>query len=254
MTGPVDFWIGTATDVGRIRDVNEDSFVAVTGSGVFAVADGMGGHEHGDIASATVVQCLAAITPQPNNAALLKACETRLIEANTKIRAFAAQRGKATMMGSTVVALTIQDGRYACLWAGDSRAYLSRGGSLQQITRDHTEIEDLLERGLLNLEEARLWPRRNVVTRALGVYDEIDLEVKSGIAQPGDAFLLCSDGLTLHVEPSEIRREVESRGPQRACDELVALALDRGGQDNITVIVVRYRPEEDETILPLPRR
>jgi protein phosphatase len=253
MTGG-DFWIGAATDVGRMRDINEDSFVAVTGSGVFAVADGIGGHDHGEIASATIVQSLAAITPQPDSAALLEACKTRLIEANAKIRVLAAQRGKTTMMGSTVVALTIHDGRYACLWAGDSRAYLSRGGSLQQITRDHTEVEDLMERGLLSLEEARLWPRRNVVTRALGVSDEIDLEVRSGVAQPGDAFLLCSDGLTLHVEPSELRSEVESRGPQRACDELVALALDRGGQDNITVIVVRYRPEEDQTVLPLPRR
>jgi len=194
MPGPDDFWIGSATHVGLTREVNEDCFMVSANSGVFAVVDGMGGHEQGEVASAAVVESLAAIVPQRDAESLLRACETRLVEANNKIRALATKRGKGTTMGSTVVALTILDGRYVCVWAGDCRAYLSRGGSLQQLTRDHTEVEDLVERGLLSTEEARLWPRRNVVTRALGVCDQLDLEMRSGAAHPGDAFLLCSDG------------------------------------------------------------
>ncbi|QGM47262.1 PP2C family protein-serine/threonine phosphatase [Methylocystis heyeri] len=249
MTGSNAFWIGSATHVGKARTRNEDRFMTSAQSGIFAVADGMGGHEAGDVASSIIVEALSTIAPQPDSASLLKACNSRLIEANDRIRTFSARRGGA-IMGSTVVALAIWDNRYACLWAGDSRAYLSRGKSLRQLTRDHTEVEELLEQNLLTAEEARVWPRRNVITRALGVADHLSLELACGEAQPGDAFLLCSDGLTLHVEPDELQSEIETRGPQRACDELIDLALARGGLDNVTAIVVRYQADEETTIVP----
>jgi protein phosphatase len=249
MAGSNAFWIGSATDVGKARARNEDRFMTSADSGIFAVADGMGGHEAGDVASSIIVEALSDIAPQRDSASLLKACNSRLIEANDKIRALSARQGGA-IMGSTVVALAIWDNRYACLWAGDSRAYLSRGKPLQQLTRDHTEVEDMLERNLLTIEEARVWPRRNVITRALGVADHLSLELTCGEARPGDAFLLCSDGLTLHVEPDELQSEIDSRGPQRACDELIDLALERGGLDNVTAVVVRYRPDEETTIIP----
>jgi protein phosphatase len=247
------FWIGSATNVGKAREHNEDRFMACADSGVFAVADGMGGHDAGHVASALIVEALSAVAPQRDSTSLLKACNGRLMEANNRIRALAARHG-GVIMGSTVVALAICDSRYACLWAGDSRAYLSRGETLQRITRDHTEVEDLLERGLLTMEEARVWPRRNVITRAVGIYDHLDLELSCGEARPGDAFLLCSDGLTLHVELDELQNEIHNRGPQRACDELVDLALERGGLDNVTAIVVRYRPNEETTVVPRGRR
>jgi serine/threonine protein phosphatase PrpC len=246
------FEVGAATHVGRVRELNEDSFLVRPDLGLWAVADGMGGHEAGEAASAALIESLARIETKESAASLLQACEDRLIAANANIRELATRRG-ADVMGTTVVALLIFECHYACLWAGDSRAYLIREGSIHQVTRDHTEVEELLAEGILNDEEARRWPRRNVVTRAIGTFEKPEVEMKHGELFPGDIFVLCSDGLTGHVEPDELKRCVVSEATQTACDELIELALDRGGQDNVTVIVVRYSPNQNQTIVPHDR-
>ena len=243
------FEVGAATHVGCVRELNEDSFLVRPELGLFAVADGMGGHEAGEAASAALIESLARIEAQESAAALLQACEDRLIDANANIRGLAARRG-IDVMGTTVVALLIFDGHYACLWSGDSRAYLVRESRIHQVTRDHTEVEELVAEGILNDEEARRWPRRNVVTRAIGIFEKPETEMKCGELFSGDVFVLCSDGLTGHVEPDELRRRVVSGAPQTACDELIELALQRGGHDNVTVIVVRYSPGQNQTIVP----
>jgi serine/threonine protein phosphatase PrpC len=245
---PADaFEASAATHVGCVRVQNEDSYLSRSEIGLWAVADGMGGHEAGDVASAAVVDALARIVPQERPAALYSACEAQIQSANRDIRAIAAARGGATM-GSTIVAFLAFGRHYACLWAGDSRAYLLRRGErLRQITRDHTEAEQLLVEGLLSEEEARNWPRRNVITRAVGAADDLAIDLAEGEIAPGDVFVLCSDGLTTHVEPHEIAECIARRSAEGACAELIALALERGGTDNVTVIVLRWRGEPETT-------
>jgi serine/threonine protein phosphatase PrpC len=238
-----------ATHVGRVRKRNEDSFITLPHIGVAAVSDGMGGHEAGDVPSAAVVRALGRIGPQPSAVALLQSCEAALNDANREIRDIAASRRLATI-GATVVALLNFERHYACLWAGDSRAYLVRRGEIAQITRDHTEVAQLVANGVLTPQEAKLWPRRNVITRAVGAADALQLELASGEIEPGDIFVLCSDGLTGHVEAEEIAATARRGAPETACAALIDLALERGGSDNVTVVVMQHNAiDEERTIL-----
>jgi serine/threonine protein phosphatase PrpC len=127
------------------------------------------------------------------------------------------------------------------VWAGDSRIYLYRRGQLFQLSRDHTEVQELLDRGAISPEEARTWPRRNVITRAIGVWEDLSLEMAHGQIQPDDKFLICSDGLIAHVSDDEIRDMLEGNPPEETCRSLIALTLARGGSDNVTVVVIHFR-------------
>lgn len=238
-----------ATHVGRVRDHNEDSFCLRPESGLWVVADGMGGHAAGEVASAAITEVLGAIGPQDSAANLLKACDEGLADANTRIRAYAAQRGHG-VIGATVAVLLAYGEHFACVWSGDSRVYLVRQNTILQVTRDHTEAEDLLAQGVLTEAEARVWPRRNVITRAIGVFEAPMLDHRHGDLEPGDIFVLCSDGLTGHVEPGEILAAVSRRRAEIAVGELIGMTLDRGAQDNVTVVVIRYKPGDTATVAP----
>lgn len=241
-TAPTAFETGVATHPGKLREENEDSFFA-NPAGLWAVADGMGGHEAGQFASATVVAALGRITAPGSAADLLAQCRARIAEAHKAVAAHAAER--KTQIGTTVAALLGYGADYACVWAGDSRIYRIREGAIVLLSRDHTEAQDLVDSGVLSPEEARNWPRRNVITRAVGIGDEPELDMQYGQFAPDDRFVLCSDGLTTHVKDDEIQRNVAARLPQQACEALVALALERGGTDNVTVLVVRCRAGYD---------
>jgi protein phosphatase len=232
------------TDKGKVRAGNEDAFLCRPQAGLFAVADGMGGHAGGATASAAIVEALSRVEPQNSAGDLRRLAEEALHDAHRDILLLAEQRGLGTI-GSTVVALLMFEDRYACLWAGDSRAYLLRGDDIVQITRDHTEVAQLVADGLLSAEEARSWPRRNVITRAVGAGDALLLDFVSGELVDGDRFVLCSDGLTGHVAAEEIGRLAAGRSPQNACRELVEMALQCGGSDNITVLVAAYELNAD---------
>lgn len=234
------FDIGAATHVGKIRQRNEDNYLARTDIGLWAVADGMGGLEAGDVASATVIDALQSIERPQSAAELLAWCEERVLRANSTLNELGRRRGG--IMGTTIAVLLAFDSHFACVWSGDSRIYLVRGGAIIPQSRDHTEVQELLAQGRLDPVEARTWPRRNVITRAVGVYDDPELEIKDGVLQAGDAFVLCSDGLTTHVEDGEILDEVVKSAPQPACDALIDLTLARGAVDNVTVVIVRYQP------------
>jgi protein phosphatase len=234
----VTFETGTASHAGLVRTQNEDGYLAQPDSGVWAVADGMGGHEAGKFASATVIKSLVSIGTPVSPSDLLARFEDRVLVANQYLKEVARERGHS-VIGATVAALLIFDGYYACVWLGDSRIYLVRSGRIAQVSRDHTEVQELVEKGVLSREEARAWPGRNVITRAVGVHDAAELELAHGVLRHGDCFVICSDGLTNHVADDEILETATTREPQDACDELVALALQRGGTDNVTVIVVR---------------
>jgi protein phosphatase len=243
---PPAYETGAATHPGRVRSQNEDHFVLLPDSGVFAVADGMGGHEAGSLASSTVVDALRTIGVPASAPDLLARLEDRILRANARLRDEARDRGNA-VVGSTVVALLVFGGNYAVLWSGDSRLYLVRDGRIAQLTRDHTEAQELVDKGVLRQDEVRTWPRRNVVTRAVGVNEVPELDIDHGSLQPGDIFVICSDGLTAHAADEEILARVRGAGAQQACDALIALALERGGTDNVTVLVVHYRPRGADT-------
>ena len=241
---PPPFECGAATHVGLVRRRNEDNYLVQPDSGIWAVADGMGGHQDGHIASKLIVEALQSVG-RPNSAAdLLTRCEASILSANSRIRLLATERG-GHVIGSTVAILLIHERHYACLWSGDSRIYRVRDGALVQLSRDHTQVRELVESGHLSEDEAKKWPGRNVITRAIGVKEEPELEVQDGPLMPADVFLICSDGLTDHVPDSDILAQITNHRCQDACDALVQMTLARGARDNVTVVAVRYAPLND---------
>jgi protein phosphatase len=222
------------TDVGLVRSRNEDALLAQPQRGLWAVADGMGGHAFGDMASAAVVDALASLPLPGTLEELVALALARLTEVNDTLRAEASSR-QVPVIGSTVAALLACGHELACLWAGDSRIYLLRQGRLQQLTRDHSRVEDLKARG--DLAAAAVSP--NMITRAVGAAESIEFEVTTLVAQDGDIFLLCSDGLSTPVEEGAILAALAPGDCTQACEQLLALALASGGRDNITVIVLR---------------
>jgi protein phosphatase len=235
------FETGAATHVGMVRSRNEDSYMIRPDAGVWAVADGMGGHDDGDFASRAVVEALGSIEVVNSASELLKLCEDRIFDANSQLQQISQQRGIVT--GTTVVVLLASDGYFASLWCGDSRLYMVRQGEIRQISRDHTEVQDLMSNGVISAEEAKNWAGRNVITRAIGVFEVPELELSSDPLDANDIFIICTDGLTQHVQDAEILQHVSSCSPQQACDRLIALTLERGALDNVTVVVVRYIPD-----------
>lgn len=229
---------------GCVRPNNEDRFLIDPGGGLWLVADGMGGHEAGEIASECIVQNLATMGMASSAPDMRARFEDRIARAHAQIRELSAQRG-GIVIGSTVAALLVFDGQYACLWSGDSRVYLVRDGRISQISRDHTEVQELLDRGAISLAEAANWPRRNIITRAVGVSEEIAIDVEQGRTLPGDIFVLCTDGLTAHISDDEIRAGIAAQTPREACEHLLDMVLSRGATDNVTVVIVRARHDAD---------
>jgi protein phosphatase len=246
------FQTGGATHPGHVRDHNEDDLVLRPAIGLWAVADGMGGHEAGAFASQTVAKALGTVETPASAAALLKSCDDKLAQANDQIQAFARRNGGA-IVGTTVAVLLVFQNHFACVWCGDSRVYLIRRGVLRQLSRDHSELQDFIDRGVLTPEEAKVWPGRNVLTRAIGVFETPETDRQEGQLESGDMFVLCSDGLTTHVADDEILKIATRRPAESACHDLVDLALSRGGKDNVTVVIAHYRPDSTRR-MPPPQR
>ena len=239
---------GSLTDVGRVRTANEDSMLADEQRSLFVVADGMGGHNAGEVASATALEVL--VSRVDGGTSLAEATS----EANTTILAKASGDANLAGMGTTLTAVTISDGRTAVFaHVGDSRAYLVRGGDLTQITEDHSVVEELVRDGRLSPEDAETHPHRSILTRALGVEEHVEVDAYEVDLLPGDRLMLCSDGLTSMVRDPAIsvvlRRE---RNSQRAAETLVDLANRAGGSDNITVIVLDFEPGPLDAQNPRP--
>ncbi|HWD46837.1 MAG TPA: Stp1/IreP family PP2C-type Ser/Thr phosphatase [Actinomycetota bacterium] len=229
-----------ATDVGRMRKNNEDSYLS--SQPVAAVADGMGGHSAGEVASAIAIEELAALRgrgPWENETAATDDLKQAILRANRRIREMAATDRKLNGMGTTLVAL-LEDGDMVHVAnVGDSRGYLLRQGELSQVTVDHSLVQELVDDGRLSPEDAERHPQRSVITRALGIDPEVEFDLFTYKLQVGDRLLLCSDGLSDVVEPAQIRKVLlRVRNAHRAARELVTVANAHGGPDNITVIVV----------------
>jgi len=225
------------TDVGRKREHNEDAVLDRPEIGLWAVADGMGGHGGGDVASRTIVEALVRLAPPASAAAFLDAFENSVSVAHDELRAFARREGRR-LVGSTLAALLIFDHHFACVWCGDSRVYRWRAGKLDQVSHDHSEVQELIDRGALDKDDAKTWPRANIVTRAVGATEALELEIVDSPVAAGERFLLCSDGLSAHVDEPEIAAALAAGEPRVVCEALVGLTLKRGARDNVSVIVV----------------
>jgi protein phosphatase len=249
---------GGVTDVGRVRTNNEDCYKIVEPLNLFVLSDGMGGEAHGEIASAMAVEtvvkhCLdieanpaaKVIGPvQANWSARTKRLSTAIHLANKNIFKSAEQNADQHGMGATLTAVWIDGANLSIAHVGDSRAYLLRGGSLLQLTRDHSLVAEQVRRGILTSAEAEESDMQSVLLRALGAQAEIEVDVEEHTLFPRDVLLLCSDGLTRMVTDPEIAGTLQAEtNPERAAENLVALANERGGPDNITVVIVRLEKE-----------
>ena len=237
------------TDVGRVRKLNEDSLLDRGDAGLWVVADGMGGHQAGEVASGMIVEAVAQVDSFDSGYALLMDVRNQLARVNRTLIARAAALRPGAVIGSTVVVLMIYDGHFACLWAGDSRMYRLRDGMLEQVTRDHSMLQELLDAGSVSRNDAGGFRKSNVITRAVGVSDDLGLEMRQGPVQAGDTFLLCSDGLTGMVADQEVLDLIaDAASLDAAADALIALTLERGARDNVSVVLVSVIPNPEDTL------
>jgi PPM family protein phosphatase len=253
--------IGARTDMGRVRANNEDSFRAEPDISLFVVSDGMGGAEHGEVASAVAVATIARhcrqsladpslpiegpvrpeFTPFTNR--LLSAVRC----AHTAILNRAADNPSFKGMGATVVAAWVHDDWLSLAHVGDSRAYRLRSGHIEQLTHDHSFVAEQVRLGLMTDEQAAQSSLQTILTRALGHSEMIDVDAQEHVISHGDIFLLCSDGLSRMISDSEISSAIhESPGMQAACDRLIEIANRAGGEDNITAILFRPAHEPSD--------
>lgn len=227
--------VGHSTHTGIKRDHNEDTYGVNTDLNLFLVADGMGGHDHGEIASALARDNI--IYSIHHGESLEQAIRT----ANQEIINSSLEKPSDLPMGTTVALLQLNGQDYQCAWVGDSRVYMLRDHKLTGISSDHSYVQELLAQNLITAEQARSHPHRNVVTQALGVTDnsEIKVSITDGKYQRGDKFLLCSDGLTEEVDDPSIEQIMDKDlHPKEIVDQLMIQALEHGGSDNITILVV----------------
>jgi PPM family protein phosphatase len=226
------------THQGRVRPINEDRFLTRGDLGVFIVADGMGGHSHGDIASSAIVQSVNERIDRLSHNEQTSRVIQSIMESNSAIRGISHANGNI-MIGSTMVGLVASENQFSVLWTGDSRVYLVRDYKIHQLTEDHTEVQFLLNNGYISTEQADNWPRKNTIVHAIGINDNPHIETANGATRPGDVFVLCSDGLTKHLTDEEIRVVALSNSAKAACVEMIRVTLERGGTDNVSVIVVK---------------
>lgn len=230
-------WSSAAlTDVGKVRKLNEDSVLDRGTEGLWVVADGMGGHSAGDLASQLIVNSLAKVEPAEALAAFVDRVEEAVLSVNERLYEVANAHNQTS--GSTVVLLLARGRHAVVMWAGDSRLYRWREGRIEQLTTDHTQIELYIEKGLLKRSEAEGHPSGNMVTRAVGVTDHLLLEMDLFEIEHGDRFLLCSDGLDKHLKDPEIEGFLADGDPEQVARALVDTTLERGAVDNVTVCVV----------------
>jgi len=242
--------LGAKTDLGRIRENNEDKYeffipededtLALKGA-FYAVADGMGGHAAGQIASELALKTAIKAYYSDSSPILEESLRAAFQTANALIYDAARAISERAGMGTTMTALVLRGEEAFVAHVGDSRCYRLRGGKLEQLTEDHTWVNEQVKRGLMSREEAELSPFRNVITRSLGNTPSVEVDILSDELKVGDVFLLCSDGLTGEVSDDEIRDALLKSPPSKAAWDLVELALDHGGRDNCTVLIVAVR-------------
>ena len=232
------------TNAGAVRKHNEDNMLSRPDLGLWAVADGAGGHQSGELASAMIVAELDRLPPHLPGAELLAQVRLALGRVHEALREAAAARGPQAVIASTFAALILRDRHFACLWAGDSRVYLLRAGVLSQVSRDHSLVQELVDSGDLAAADAEHHPHANVITRAVGGGTEsLELDKVIGQVEPGDRFLLCSDGLSKTLSETEIASLLAAPDGVPPPELLIAAALAHNVTDNVTAVVVELARE-----------
>lgn len=228
------------SDRGLVRRVNEDAFLNLPEKGLWVVADGMGGHDAGDVASRMIVETLRSTPLAGTLAKRMDQLEDAIEQVNQHLLSRShSEDGRRHIIGSTIALLVAESRQLgAVLWAGDSRVYRLRNNTLTQISTDHSQVETYVRQGIISREQARTHPERNIITRAVGSQEELFLEADVCEFSLGDRYLLCSDGLTRHVEDDEIKDLLAKGTPQEVCQQMIELTLARGAKDNVTVVVV----------------
>jgi len=249
---------GGVTDLGRVRSNNEDSFRIVEPLNLFILSDGMGGEAHGEIASSLAVDTIEKVcsSPKADSEVALPAAPTEnwsgqagllqdaVFQANFNIYSSSQEHPEQRGMGATLTAGWIHGNKLSLAHVGDSRAYLLRAGNLQQLTNDHSLVAEQVRRGIITPQQAEESEMQSVLLRALGAHPEVDVDVDEFDLFPRDVLLLCSDGLTRMVTEPEIAGTLQAEtDPEKAAQKLVDLANERGGLDNVTVIVARLQDE-----------
>jgi protein phosphatase len=247
--------IGSTTDVGRKRTLNEDSIMAIETQSAFEanqvsrcvviVGDGMGGHQKGEVASAIGVRTVAEVVQRSlldGEADLAGSIRQAIEEANNRILDYSVNHSECQGMGTTLTAAVIDGQQLVVGHVGDSRAYVIDENEIVQITRDHSMVQDMVEKGQITREQARNHPSRNVITRVVGYYGKVEPDIFRATLKEGDRVLVCCDGLVIHLTDEEIKQIVlQTPDPQEASSKLVTVANEKGGQDNISVIVATVR-------------
>ena len=229
------------THVGKVRKLNEDSFLNCPEKGLWAVADGMGGLSRGERASGLIVERLKELV-LPDE---LDRCVALISNALESVNAELRQDMADGICGSTVVVLIVRERRFACVWAGDSRLYRMAKDRLVRLSKDHSVVEQLVDAGAITPDQARLHPMSNQITRAVGTENVLKLDVLRGRLRPGDRLMLCTDGLHGMVERIEMERLADLGNSDEATATLIEAALAGGGKDNISVVIVDIAPDTD---------
>lgn len=227
------------THQGGTRTHNEDAFYESTAAKVWVVADGMGGHQGGDIASSIICKTVEDSVALNTNNYYPDILKQALLKANSQIRHYAQEHYQNNPVGSTVVALMIDDKQFHIFWAGDSRCYLLRDGILRQLSTDHSQVEEMIASGTLSAEEAETHPLANVITRALGVESSVQLDTMSADILDGDVFLLCSDGITKEFNNADMTRFLQGGELQETNLAIEHAALVKKSKDNVTCVLVK---------------
>jgi serine/threonine protein phosphatase Stp1 len=229
-----------ATHPGTAGRQNEDACLNRPDLGLWAVADGAGGHEAGEVASAEVVAQLQGIAPGLSAADMLQEVRARLEAAHESLRATASRRGAHAVMATTAVVVMARDDHFACLWAGDSPAYLLRGNELTKITRDHSLVQEMVDGGIITESEAARHPQANIITRAVGAdADALSLDKRTGQLMLGDRLLLCSDGLSKTLPPDRLAELLAVDG-EGSAERLVMAAVEAQAADNVTAVIIDF--------------
>lgn len=233
-------WVASAaTHPGAVRKKNEDGYLARTADSFWLVADGMGGHLAGEIASSMIVDSMANLLMDGCFSDKVDRIEDCLFDVNRRIREHSAEHLDGRIMGSTFVGMLAHDKSAACIWAGDSRLYRLRQGVLNCVSSDHSQVNEWIQRGMMTVEEARNHPQGNIITRAVGATEELMVDVTFLQLMVGDRLLLCSDGLYGELTDEDLRRCLQVGSADTRADALVQAAVMRGARDNVTAIVVQ---------------
>lgn len=233
------FWSSeTRTETGNVRKLNEDAVFCAPKRGIWVVADGMGGYDCGDLASQLVIEVLRDIPTYATLSCMVEDIGDRLRYVNKELLGLATKRGTGTRLGSTVVVMAAINQNMATVWAGDSRLYRLRDGKLKRLTKDHSEVEKLIDLGIVKEDNADNHPAARCLTRAIGVSEKLNLDVVYDSVQKQDVYLMCTDGLNKELDDVAIEETllVKSDDNASVCDSLIETALQRGGRDNISVV------------------